>query len=192
MSDNYRKNVGIVVFNREGKVLMCARADKPDMQWQFPQGGIEDGEDITAAAKRELAEETGITSVELVARMPKPLRYDFPPAIAAAQSRKGYDYKGQEQYWVLFYFSGDNSEIDFCTNPKEIEFKAYEWADIKEAPRRVVDFKKDVYNKVVKAFLPYIRKKNGRFWGLTPQLILQKVLEQKSRSKVFGRESRGR
>ncbi len=190
--EQYRKNVGIVVFNQAGLVLMCARADKEDMQWQFPQGGIEQDEDIVAAGRRELQEETGITSVELVAELPRPLRYDFPPAIAAAQSRRGYDYKGQEQSWVLFYFSGDDSEIDFCTNPQEIEFKAYEWVNIKEAPRRVVDFKKDVYNKVVKAFVPYIRKKNGRFWSLTPELILQKVIERKSRSKVFGRESRGR
>ena len=60
MSELYRKNVGVVVFNDKHKVLMCARADKPDLQWQFPQGGIEDGEDIVEAAKRELREETNL------------------------------------------------------------------------------------------------------------------------------------
>ena len=74
----YRKNVGIIVADKDGKVLMCARADQEDLQWQFPQGGIENGEDITAAAKRELYEETGISSVRLVKVMPTTLRYDFP------------------------------------------------------------------------------------------------------------------
>ena len=83
MIGNYRKNVGIVVFNKELKVLMCARADSKDFNWQFPQGGINQNEDIIDAAKRELQEETGITSVELVARIPKALRYDFPDYVLA-------------------------------------------------------------------------------------------------------------
>ena len=74
----YRKNVGIIVADKDGKVLMCARADQEDLQWQFPQGGIENGEDIVAAAERELHEETGISSVRLIGIMPEPLRYDFP------------------------------------------------------------------------------------------------------------------
>ena len=74
---NYRKNVGIVVFNQNKKVLMCARADSDDFNWQFPQGGIDEKEDIVTAAKRELFEETGIKSVSLIAKYPEPLRYDF-------------------------------------------------------------------------------------------------------------------
>ena len=176
MIENYRKNVGIVVFNKELKVLMCARADSKDFNWQFPQGGINQNEDIIDAAKRELQEETGITSVELVARIPKALRYDFPDYVLAKFKKNKYI--GQDQYWVLFYFNGDDSEIDFTTNPNEIEFKAYEWVDISEAPKRIVEFKKNVYTKVVKAFKPYIRAKKDIFWQFSHDMIRNYIMQR--------------
>ena len=156
-TEQYRKNVGIVVADKEGKVLMCARADQEDLQWQFPQGGIENGEDITAAAKRELYEETGISSVRLVKVMPTTLRYDFPKS---EKKRYGGLYKGQEQTWVLFYFYGQDDEINFLTNPEEIEFKSFEWVDICEAPQRIVVFKKQVYQKVAEYFAKYLKEDN--------------------------------
>ncbi len=153
----YRKNVGIVVFNREGKTLMCARADSEDMHWQYPQGGIDNGENVIAAARRELSEETGLKNVELVAQLPQPLRYDFPEKIAKAFHRNGSCYAGQDQYWVLFYFAGSDDEINFKTHPEEIEFKAYQWIDIQEAPKLIVDFKREVYTKMANAFAKDIR-----------------------------------
>lgn len=177
MAGVYRKNVGIAVFNKDQKVLMCARADKPGFAWQFPQGGIDNGETPLEAAYRELKEETGITSVEFVAQLNKPLRYDFPTEILENFKKLGRNNIGQEQYWVLFYFYGEDSEIDFATHPEEIEFKAYEWVDISEAPQRIVPFKKDVYQKVAKAFQPYIRKKNGKNWSLSKEMILQHKME---------------
>lgn len=156
MADLYRKNVGIVVANREGKVLMCARRDQKDLQWQFPQGGIEKDEDLVAAAQRELYEETGITSVRFLQKMPYCLRYDFPPS---SRAHCFTPYKGQEQTWILFAFLGEDSEINFLTNPDEIEFKAYEWVAISEAPQRIVAFKKHVYQQVADYFAPYIKPK---------------------------------
>ncbi len=156
MSGLYRKNVGIVLFNKDKKVLVCARADRQDMNWQFPQGGIDDGEDIVKAAFRELGEETGITSASLIAVLPEPLRYDFPPQVLAHAQSLGRMFVGQEQSWVLLFFSGDDKEIRFDANPEEIEFKAFEWIDIKEAPKRIVPFKKMVYTEVAKAFEPLI------------------------------------
>lgn len=155
----YRPNVGIVVFNKEKKVLMCARADCADMQWQFPQGGIDVNEKPLAAAVRELKEETNISSVKFVAKTPQPLRYDFPSYVLAKQKQRGSSFIGQEQYWFLFYFYGNDAEIDFFTHPQEIEFKAFEWVDITEAPLRIVDFKKEVYSKVAQTFAPFIKSK---------------------------------
>ncbi len=157
MTDKYRRNVGIIVA-KEGKVLLCARADQKHMAWQFPQGGIEDGEEIVAAARRELQEETALKDLELIAVMPQALRYDFPSGSAWL---KASTYKGQEQYWVLFRFAGQDSEIDFCTNPQEIEFKAFEWTDIFEAPKRIIPFKQAVYQQVVDYFAPYLQGENN-------------------------------
>ena len=155
----YRPNVGIVVFNKAKKVLMCARADCADMQWQFPQGGIDVNEKPLAAAVRELKEETNISSVKFVAKTPQPLRYDFPSYVLAKQKQRGSSFVGQEQHWFLFYFYGDDKEIDFLTHPQEIEFKAFEWVDISEAPLRIINFKKEVYSKVAQTFAPFIKSK---------------------------------
>ena len=144
MSNLYRKNVGIVVFNKDAKVLMCARADSKDFNWQFPQGGIDEGEYFIDAAKRELREETGITSIRVVSKIEESLYYDFPKDVTDRFKKNGSNYIGQAQQWALFYFTGENSEIDFCTNPEEIEFKDYEWTDIFEAPKRIIYFKKEV------------------------------------------------
>lgn len=157
MSNLYRKNVGIVVANQNGLVLVCARADQKDNQWQFPQGGIETEENIVEAAKRELYEETGITSVRLINQMPYPLRYDFPKNDS---THRFGNYIGQEQTWVLFEFTGEDSEINFHINPQEIEFKAFEWIDIAEAPERIVAFKKHVYQKVADYFTEYLKEKS--------------------------------
>ncbi len=151
MSDKYRKNVGVVVY-KEGKVLLCARADKKDFQWQFPQGGIEDGEDFIEAGKRELFEETGIKNIRLIATISEPIRYDFPKKIDFIP------FKGQDQYWVLFEFLGDDNEIKFDINPECIEFKAFRWDNIDVAPNEIIYFKKDVYKKVVTTFKPFVEQ----------------------------------
>ena len=157
MNYQYRKNVGIVVC-RDGLVLMCARADSIEDHWQFPQGGIDEKEDIVTAAKRELFEETGIKSVSLIAKYPEPLRYDF---ISGKKVFNGVSYRGQEQSWVLFKFDGNDSEINLKTNPEEIEFKKYEWTEINTAPQKIAEFKRDVYRKVVAFFADFVKEKSN-------------------------------
>lgn len=153
MNKPYRLNAGIVVVNPQGQVLLCSRTDVTHCNWQFPQGGINQGEQPQVAALRELYEETGITSVTLLSAIPTPLCYDFPPSIAAHHPNRG-----QKQYWFLYAFTGNDAEINLNTNPNEIEFNNYRWADINEAPKNIVDFKKEVYNKVVEYFTPIIKQ----------------------------------
>ena len=154
MKKLYRRNVGIIV-SKGSKVLLCARADKKDDCWQFPQGGIEKDESIVNAAKRELWEETGIKSIRLVEEMPFSVIYDFPKEYKTPYLEK---YAGQEQFWVLFEFLGDDEEIHFDINPNCIEFKKYKWDNIVVAPEEIINFKKDAYKKVVEYFIPFVEK----------------------------------
>lgn len=153
MEKIYRKNVGVVVFNHENKVLMCERKDV-DNAWQFPQGGIDEGEDFLKAASRELFEETSIKSVEIIATIAQPLRYEYPEQIKSKLINKKY-YDGQEMNWVLFRLTGPESEINLQTN--EPEFKQYGWFNLDEAPEKIVNFKKDVYIKMVEQFKPFLK-----------------------------------
>ena len=105
----YRKNVGIMLANADGKVWVGQRLDAMrlgtgETAWQMPQGGIDKGEDPLEAARRELWEETGITSVSLLARAPRLIRYDLPEELVGT-ALKG-KYRGQEMAWFAFRFTG--------------------------------------------------------------------------------------
>jgi putative (di)nucleoside polyphosphate hydrolase len=146
----YRPNVGIVVFNAQGQVWLGRRAKTLSSQnWQFPQGGIDPGEEPLEAARRELLEETGIRSVTLLARAPGWISYDFPVGAQGAKIAKGY--RGQIQAWFAFRFDGDDAEVDLNVQDHQ-EFDAWRWADIDEAIDLVAHFKRDAYTKVIEAF----------------------------------------
>jgi len=142
----YRPNAGIIVVNREGKVLSARRNDVKIHAWQMPQGGIDEGEDILAAARRELFEETGIPKedVELIAIHPDWLKYDW------AKVRKD-GIVGQRQKWFLFHYKGDDSTID-VTKVSEVEFDEWKWADVDTVISEAVDFRKPIYEAVFETF----------------------------------------
>jgi putative (di)nucleoside polyphosphate hydrolase len=146
----YRPNVGIVVFNADGLVWLGRRhGAHPPRNWQFPQGGVDAGEDLLDAARRELQEETGITSVSLLARAEGWITYDFPSEFHGAKVGRGY--QGQTQAWFAFRFDGADSEIDLYAHHHP-EFDAWRWATLEEAGELIVPFKRDAYAKVIAAF----------------------------------------
>ncbi|WP_312598955.1 RNA pyrophosphohydrolase [Brevundimonas sp.] len=147
----YRPNVGVVLFNRDGRVWYGRRHATPGpYNWQFPQGGVDEGEDLEAAARRELHEETGVTSVELLDRTADWILYDFPPeAMNNAKAWRGF--KGQKQQWFAFRFTGEETEIDLAAE-KDVEFDAWRWGDLSEACDLIVPFKRSAYEQVVAAF----------------------------------------
>lgn len=160
----YRPNVGIALFNPQGAVWLGQRADVLDIDeppgdclWQMPQGGVDAGEDVISAAHRELEEETGARSVELITITPGWLVYDFP----AGFSKKGKI--GQRQKWAAMLFRGDDAEIDLLAHDADDpEFIDWRWGELEEAPDLIVPFKRDVYCEVVDAFKPlrdFIRSK---------------------------------
>ena len=146
----YRPNVGVVLFHPDGRVWYGRRAGSGNTHpWQFPQGGVDDGEDFEAAARRELAEETGVVSVELLARTEGWIAYDFPEGYAGSKAARGW--AGQKQKWFAFRFTGAESEIDLAQH-EEIEFDAWRWGALSDAPDLIVPFKRESYEQVVSAF----------------------------------------
>lgn len=151
---HHRPNVGVVLFHPDGRVWYGRRAGTPEPHcWQFPQGGVDEGEDYEAAARRELAEETGVVSVEPLAEIQQWIAYDFPPDYGGTKQARGW--KGQKQKWFAFRFTGEESEIDLEQHA-EIEFDAWRWGRLDEAPGLIVPFKRAAYEQVVAAFAPLV------------------------------------
>lgn len=147
----YRPNVGVVLFNSDGRVWLGHRAGESGPHaWQFPQGGVDPGERLEAAARRELEEETGVRSAVLLDHTRRWLPYDFPPEILANHKR-ARGFLGQKQIWFAFRFTGDDAEVDLFAHG-EVEFDAWRWAGVDEVVDLVVPFKAEVYRTVLAAF----------------------------------------
>ena len=158
----YRPCVGLMVINRAGLVWVGCRGDAKNEAegrgawWQMPQGGIDEGEDPHAAALRELYEETGMRSVEMMAQHSRWLHYDLPPNLIG--KAWGGRYRGQRQKWFALRFAGDDSEIKIDPpDGPEREFVAWRWAPVEQLLDLIVPFKRDVYRDVLAEFAPMAR-----------------------------------
>lgn len=146
----YRPNVGVVLFHPDGRVWLGRRAHTPPPHnWQFPQGGVDPGEDLEEAARRELAEETGARSATYLGRTDGWIVYDFPADFSGPKASRGF--RGQKQVWFAFRFDGDESEFDLKAH-HEPEFDTWRWGYLSEAPELIVPFKRQAYDAVAAAF----------------------------------------
>ena len=149
----YRACAGVMLFNRAGLVFVGRRIDATQEVWQLPQGGIDEGEAPLEAAKRELAEETGIREAVLLAEARDWLSYDLPGELVG-KVWKGR-YRGQRQKWFAMRFDGADVEVNLETDHPE--FDAWRWTPIDDLVSETIAFKRTVYQAVVKEFRGFAR-----------------------------------
>ena len=152
----YRPNAGIVLFNREGLTWIGKRyQEQGPFVWQWPQGGMDAGEDRVAAALRELYEETGIRAdqVEALGTIEHWLAYDFPPEVLALRKK---NWKGQRQRWFAYRFLGTDADFDLTAVPPQ-EFEEFRWERLERVPELIIPWKRPVYEEVARAFARFAR-----------------------------------
>jgi putative (di)nucleoside polyphosphate hydrolase len=164
MSKPYRPNVGIALFNAAGRVLIGRRFRDdgpeiilPGLEWQMPQGGIDEEENPRDAVMRELWEETGVTAADYLGETDW-LSYEFPPYHGPSSHRLA-KFRGQRQKWFAMRFTGSDAEIDplRSRNGQPPEFDQWRWEDLDLVADLVVPFRRDVYRAVALHFAAFAR-----------------------------------
>ena len=147
----YRPCVGIFLINCS-KQVFGGRIDSHAKAWQMPQGGIDPGETVIDACMREMAEEIGTSSAELLCEHTEWRYYDIP--LPLADKLWHGQYKGQKQKWIALRFTGNDADININTdNP---EFCEWRWLPPADLVNLAVPFKRDLYGDVLKAFKGFV------------------------------------
>ena len=158
----YRPNVGIALFNGDGRVLIGHRIKDdgpeivlPGLEWQMPQGGIDDGEDPRQAVMRELWEETGAVNADYLGETDW-MTYEF-PAYDGPASHRLAKFRGQRQKWFALRFTGRDEELDPLTprNGQPAEFDQWRWERLDRVADLVVPFRREVYRAVAIRFAEF-------------------------------------
>lgn len=141
----YRLNVALAIANGKGELLWAKRASTDG--WQFPQGGIDEGESSEQAAYRELYEEVGLArdQVVLIDSIQDWLPYRFPKRV---RLQKGHYCLGQKQRWYLFYLTVGEEAIDL-NKVSPPEFDNWSWISYWDPVNRIIDFKQEVYKQAL-------------------------------------------
>ena len=152
----YRKCVGVMLVNRDDKVFVGDRIDTEEENWQMPQGGVDKGETLKAAASRELLEETGTDKAEFIGEVPHWIHYDLP--IDISKRVWGGRYRGQKQRWFAMRFLGEDADIRLYLHIPE--FSAWRWVSVAAVCDMIIPFKRPVYAEVVEAFSPLFSRRD--------------------------------
>ncbi|HLT89600.1 MAG TPA: RNA pyrophosphohydrolase [Woeseiaceae bacterium] len=152
-SDGYRANVGIILANAEGKLLLGGRVGSRG--WQFPQGGVRVGESPEAAMFRELHEEIGLgpEDVRVLGSTREWLRYRLPPRYL----RHGTTPLciGQKQRWFMLLLTAPDDRVRVDGSPHP-EFDRWRWVDFWRPVNEVIYFKRRVYARALHELGPYV------------------------------------
>jgi putative (di)nucleoside polyphosphate hydrolase len=157
--DGFRPNVGIILLNQKCQVFWGKRIRTHS--WQFPQGGIDRGENPEQAMFRELHEELGLFPhhVQVLARTRDWLRYEVPDRYIRRDARGHY--KGQKQIWFLLQLIGHDWDLNLRATDHP-EFDAWRWNDYWVPLDVVVEFKRGVYEMALNELSRYVPRVSAR------------------------------
>ena len=146
--NSYRPNVAMIIvsnnYPEKKEIFIAQRNDLLDI-WQFPQGGIDKGEEVEEALFRELEEEIGTNKAKIIAEYPEWISYDFPDKIA----KKMKPYKGQTQrYYLLKLKKSAVIKLD-TAHPEFIDHK---FVSVDDLLNHTAHFKKPIYETVLNYF----------------------------------------
>ena len=150
----YRPNVAAILQRSDHKILVAERKDVENA-WQFPQGGVDAGEDLLSALYREVEEEIGVgRNLYEIVQCRSAYRYKFPNN----HLKKGI-WCGQEQTYFLCVYLGTDDDI--CLDGHSEEFSRSMWITPDEFQLTwLPKFKRQVYKEVFRDFFNLKLKKS--------------------------------
>lgn len=152
-SEGFRANVGIILCNGEGKLLLAGRVGSKG--WQFPQGGMMQGESSEQAMYRELHEEVGLTEadVEILGTTSDWLRYRLPKKFVRRHSMPLCI--GQKQRWFILRLTSTEDRVRFDRSETP-EFDRWRWVEFWRPVTEVIYFKRRVYVRALHELGPHL------------------------------------
>ena len=164
-AEGFRANVGIILANNDDKLMLGGRVGAKG--WQFPQGGMIEGEEPVDAMFRELHEEVGLQpdDVEVLGVTSDWLRYTLPEKFIRRHSMPLC--VGQKQRWFMLRLVSDEDRLRFdrCEKP---EFDRFRWVPFWRPVNEVIYFKRRVYARALHELGPFVfpdgLPKRPRWW----------------------------
>ena len=183
-SEGFRANVGIILSNDEGRLLLAGRVGSKG--WQFPQGGMLEGETPMEAMYRELHEEVGLTEgdVAILGETDDWLRYRLPDRFIRRNSKPLCI--GQKQRWFLLRLEGAEDRVRFDRSDSP-EFDRWRWVEFWRPVKEVIYFKRRVYAQALHELGTHLHPEGlppqPRWWPRRWRVVFDKDLKRAERAR---------